>query len=283
MGTSNYNLPMINGTDSVKIPRDINNLAVEVDSALKAIKTESLAFKRNNSGVYYLAHRGASNIAPENTMPAFEYAGELGFWGIETDVWRTADGVWMCMHDETVDRMTNGTGKVEALTLEYIKSLTIDSGSNVSLYESLRVPTLEECFAVCKKYNCAPVVEIKGLNAKDLLYEVIALAKKHGVYENLQLTFGDQITATALRQLDEQIVIHQLAGTSQAAITFIKELKNAVACLLFSNITPEVVTAYHNEGILISTYGMFTMGQVLDLVKMNVDFIIADNHGGHIK
>lgn len=247
-------------------------------------KTSTLqVYQLQSQSTRFFAHRGASNIAPENTIPAFEFAGELGFSGIETDAWRTSDGVWVCIHDETVNRTTNGTGTVEALTSTYINTLVIDGGLNVALYDGLKVPTLEQYFRVCKKYNCVAAVEVKGTGASAYLHEIIDMAKSLGVYNQLQLIIGDQATATALRTIDKNVIIHQLSGTSQASIDFVKGLGNAIAGLVYTAVNQEVVASYHAEGIPVSTYGMSTLSQVLDLLNKNVDFIIADNHGGNVR
>ena len=112
-----------------------------------------------------IGHRGYSAIAPENTLPAFKLAGEHGFWGVECDITPTADGVWVLMHDNDVDRMTDGTGIVTDLTYDEIRALRVDSGNGIEQYPDLRVPTLVEYLDVCKEYALHPVIEIKS-NAK---------------------------------------------------------------------------------------------------------------------
>ena len=67
------------------------------------------------------AHRGDKDCRPENTMPAYEHAIEVGADAIEVDVHQTKDGVLVMMHDHTVDRTTNGTGKVSDMTLAEIR------------------------------------------------------------------------------------------------------------------------------------------------------------------
>lgn len=74
-----------------------------------------------------LAHRGASHYAPENTRAAFDLALEMGANGIETDLHLTRDGHVVLIHDKTVDRTTDGTGAVAAMTLAEVKAL--DAGS----------------------------------------------------------------------------------------------------------------------------------------------------------
>ena len=59
-----------------------------------------------------IAHTGYSAVAPGNTIPAYEAAGKSDFWGAECDIQRTKDGVWILMHNDTVDDMTDGTGTV---------------------------------------------------------------------------------------------------------------------------------------------------------------------------
>ena len=73
------------------------------------------------------AHRGYSAVAPENTLPSFKKAGEYGFWGAECDTSVTADGVWVIMHDDSVDRTTDGEGKIGDLTFDEIRSLTMST------------------------------------------------------------------------------------------------------------------------------------------------------------
>ncbi len=69
------------------------------------------------------AHRGFAARAPENTMAAFRQAAEFGCLWIETDVQLSADGVPVLIHDETVNRTTNGSGKVTDLTLRELRAL----------------------------------------------------------------------------------------------------------------------------------------------------------------
>src|ERR671916_458700 len=98
-----------------------------------------------------LAHRGASALAPENTIEAFRLAVEAGAGGLELDVHVTRDGHIVVIHDATVDRTTNGTGAVSEMTLEELRRL--DAGHNFSpdggptrpyRGRGVRVPTLGE-------------------------------------------------------------------------------------------------------------------------------------------
>ncbi|MEA2641502.1 MAG: glycerophosphoryl diester phosphodiesterase, partial [Chloroflexota bacterium] len=89
-----------------------------------------------------LAHRGASGYAPENTFAAFDVAVSMGADGVETDVQLTGDGALVLLHDDTVDRTTDGHGLLVELTLEQVSRL--DAGHWYGeLFGGERIPTLE--------------------------------------------------------------------------------------------------------------------------------------------
>lgn len=96
-----------------------------------------------------IAHRGARKFAPENTIPAFEKAIEMGMDYIEIDVRATSDGALVLSHDSTVDRMTGETGKVAEMTLAQIKEL--DAGKAFGGdYGGTRIPTLQETLELAR-------------------------------------------------------------------------------------------------------------------------------------
>ncbi len=92
------------------------------------------------------AHRGASVYAPENTLPAFQLAVEQGADAIELDAKLCADGHVVVFHDPTVDRTTDGSGRVDELSLADLKRLDADCSPDRN-YPGTQVPTLEEVFA----------------------------------------------------------------------------------------------------------------------------------------
>ncbi|MBQ9552269.1 MAG: hypothetical protein IJU96_05830 [Clostridia bacterium] len=129
----------------------------------------------NLGGAHMIAHRGYSAMAPENTLPAFKLAGENGFWGAECDTSPTADGVWVVMHDDTVDRTTSGEGPVNSFTFDEIRALTIDGGNHPEQFPEANVPLLSEYLDVCKAYGLHCVIEIKDCTPVDLLPDLAAL------------------------------------------------------------------------------------------------------------
>jgi len=129
------------------------------------------------------AHRGASVYAPENTMAAFHLAEQQGANAIELDVKLSADGQVVVIHDPMVDRTTDGTGRVSALSLAALKEL--DAGAFFSeQYRGERIPTLDDIFAVFGKRLFINVELSNYTTARDNLVEsVVELVNRHGLHE----------------------------------------------------------------------------------------------------
>ncbi|MBQ8403145.1 MAG: glycerophosphodiester phosphodiesterase [Clostridia bacterium] len=118
-------------------------------------------WQQSEKNVYVAAHRGASELYPENTMAAFRAALEMGVDQIETDVRVTADGELVLIHDEAVDRTTDGTGKVCEFTLSELKKL--DAGAKKGAkFAGERIPTLRELMELVKDHSTLTLdIELK--------------------------------------------------------------------------------------------------------------------------
>ncbi len=107
---------------------------------------------------YVLAHRGNRVRCPENTLAAFRQALADGADALETDLHLTADGVFVCIHDATVDRTTNGSGPVAGMTLAQLRALSASYGR--AEFTAERVPTLAETAALLPE-DVALALELK--------------------------------------------------------------------------------------------------------------------------
>ncbi len=110
-------------------------------------KVNKAFMQPGSSVVLVAAHRGAHLEAPENSMPAFRTAIELGIDIIELDVRCTKDGKLVLMHDRTVDRTTNGRGPVDSFTFEEIRKLKLKFNGKIT---EEQIPTLEEALLLAK-------------------------------------------------------------------------------------------------------------------------------------
>lgn len=123
-----------------------------------------------------VAHRGYSNVAPENTLPAYKLAKQMGFSYVETDVRFTSDSVPVLLHDDTINRTSNGTGAINSMTWEQVQ--TYDFGSWKSEdYSGTKIPSFSQFIELCRNIGLYPYIELQvGTQAQiqGLVYAVCA-------------------------------------------------------------------------------------------------------------
>uniref|UniRef100_A0A8C1PKF8 GP-PDE domain-containing protein n=2 Tax=Cyprinus carpio TaxID=7962 RepID=A0A8C1PKF8_CYPCA len=117
----------------------------------------------SSGGVSAVAHRGGGHDAPENTIAAIRAASENGATGVELDLEFTADGVPILMHDDTVDRTTNGSGALSKLLFSELRKLDAAAKHRFSdRFRGEKVPTLQEAVEECIKRQLTIYFDVKG-------------------------------------------------------------------------------------------------------------------------
>lgn len=145
------------------------------------------------------AHRGSSGTHPENTLPAMKAAILSGADGIELDIHVLKSGELIVMHDERVDRTTNGSGFLKDYTLSEVKKLVIGK----RLFRKIRVPTLEEIFKLVSGTDMILNIELKTdvFEYEGIEQKVLALADKFPEVKRMYSSFNPD-TLIRLRDLD---------------------------------------------------------------------------------
>lgn len=142
--------------------------------------------KDKDLNIISISHRGYNPIAPENTLPAFILAKEKGFNYVECDVSFTSDGVPVLLHDDTIDRTSNGSGKISNLT--YNQVLQYDFGSwKSNEYAGTKIPTFKEFIVLCKNIGLHPCIELKdnGNYTQEQILEIVDIVKNCGMKGNV--------------------------------------------------------------------------------------------------
>lgn len=202
-----------------------------------------------------IAHSGGASYAPENTLAAITLAGKMGFKAVEFDIRPTKDGKWVVMHDETVDRMTNGSGKIQDYTLKQIKYFNIDAGTNIKDYADLKIPTLEEALDECKKRKLEPYIEIKfngGVIEKETMSSLTDILKKKGFEKCAVLSFNIEQLKAVKELQDGHKPVYLTEVITPESIELAKSLgKNAVICFNAGKNAdnPEKIRLISNAGL----------------------------------
>jgi len=220
-----------------------------------------------------IAHRGASAYAPENTMAAFRRAVEMGCTEVETDVCLTRDGHLLLLHDDTLDRTTNGAGRAEDLTLDELKRLDAGSWTDPLLswdrdYRGERLITLQElldefgdrltCHVEIKNPmpGLVPAV-VAAIAERDLIDHVFIAAVNDdtSLQEAIRLAPGIR-TASAPVDL--------LRAEGPAAIRHCAERGYSMVTLAAFNQTRELVDLAHSLGMEARSSGIRNRAQMIE-------------------
>ena len=196
-----------------------------------------------------LAHRGLVQHAPENTLPAFAAAIELGL-SIELDVYQTQDEHLVVIHDKTVDRTTNGTGEVIQMTLAEIRKL--DAGSWFDRrFDGEKVPTLEEVFKLTRERQRTPVTI--ALNMKvispGIEKNIVQLVEKYELFDQL-CAFGQSSDSShRFKQANSKLQTTVYLNNSEAD-QFRRALQDPLADCLWVHFMPnaEAIEQAHKLG-----------------------------------
>lgn len=191
------------------------------------------------SAIVLTAHRGYQSLGPENSLASFRAAGELGFDYIETDVYRTTDGVLVCIHDSMVDRTYNGTGNVIDKSYEELKQLRIDTVRSdygcpdISTFADadLVIPTFEQYLQICKAYGCKPFIELKDYR-DGVTQAVIDMALKYFEATDIMISCSCLNELVKAHEINGDLFQHLIWGdTSDAgyanSIAVLSQMKNA--------------------------------------------------------
>lgn len=216
--------------------------------------------------IYVIAHRGASAYAPENTFPAFELALKMGSCGIETDIHITKDNVPVLIHDATVDRTTNGTGRVNDLTLEEIKRL--DAGGWFSPeFIGTQIPTLEEFLKTFGK-KVHLVLEIKDKNATERTFKLV---------EDLELLDDSTFISFNIEVLKEIMNFEPNANVGfltnyvdEELMKMVKDNNIKQICPYAPSLTESIVGLIRDYGLDIRVWGVDTEDIMEKMINLGI-------------
>jgi glycerophosphoryl diester phosphodiesterase len=221
------------------------------------------------------AHRGASKIAPENTMAAFSAAVELGADGLELDIHLSQDSIPVVIHDESLERTTDGRGLVANASLEQLQQL--DAGGWFSpefMGESL--PTLAEVLSEFSG-KLSLNLELKEFSAG---VEVLSLLRQHPDAEVVISSF-DYDLLKGLRSLDEALPLAVLFddGSWRQAVRLANEISACAFHPADNLVCRRMVAACRKLALPVSVWTVDRERQARSLVRMGVSGLFTNDPG----
>lgn len=224
------------------------------------------------------AHRGASGSAPENTLPAFELAIEQGADGIEFDVQLTRDDHVVVIHDETLERTTDGHGWVADHSLDDLRKL--DASAGIEGYAGVRIPTLAELFDLVKDTDLRLNVELKNsrIPYQGMEERVIGLIDRFGVADRVIVSSFDH---NSLRGLAESGTTLPLGVLYSEPLwrpwNYAVKLGASAVHPSLSATRAKVVERCHEAGLEVNVWTVNEPEEVERMADLGVDALIT-NH-----
>ena len=225
---------------------------------------------------WIIAHRGASGYTPENTMAAFERAVQLGAGFIETDLHLTRDARFVAIHDDTLERTSNGRGLVRDHTLAELRALDVGLWYDRQ-FAGERIPTLEEILAFARQHDVIFYLEIKHGAAWGMHHTLVgALQSAENAARTVVISF-DASTLAPLPKLDPGIMMGLLADHSQPDLVHsATELGARQICPRVNLITQELVDRAHAADLQVVAWTVNDPDQMRSLIQTGIDGIMTD-------
>ncbi|MFZ3070119.1 MAG: glycerophosphodiester phosphodiesterase family protein [Anaerolineaceae bacterium] len=225
------------------------------------------------------AHRGASALAPENTLAAFRLARQLGADGIELDVMLSADDRLVVIHDDTVDRTTNGSGKVAGMPYAALREL--DAGAHFgSAFRGEQLPTLTEVY---EELGGKLLINVELKNYSHpfdaLTRHVIALTERFNLQDSVLLSSFNPTNLSRARHINPKLQLGLLTSPGS------RLMQGAVGRLFpydalhpyHADVTEVMVARLHGIGKRVNTWTVDDPQALLRMYACGVDGVICND------
>ncbi len=231
---------------------------------------------KNNNKVLIMAHRGASSIAPENTLKAFKTAIELKADFIEFDVLETKDGEIVVCHDHEISRLTGQHAYIRDLSLGELKSFDFGEGE--------KIPTLEELIEVTiGKINLNCEVIEAGIS-----YKVVKILQKYSIIESTIISSFILSELLQFQKIDSELKLGLVLTKDMVSPRWvIKFCKKAINNNFFAihpywkAINKEIVEFAHSNGLIVNIwtqiYEPIEDSDLREVVRMGIDGLMHDD------
>jgi len=226
-----------------------------------------------------IAHRGASALAPENTLSAFRRAAEIGAKWVEFDVMLAACGEVVVIHDETLDRTTNGTGLVCDYPYDYLK--TLDAGSWFNLaFLGEKIPTLRDVLRVLQDCHLLANIEIKPSKGQEeqTVKNVLEVTKQHWLVNTPVLfsSFSYEVRSFVRKYSPTSLLaclMHEWQEDWQKASD---ELQCVAIDINHNILNPERIKEIKSTGRLLLSYTIDDPKRARELFSLGVDAVFSN-------
>ena len=230
----------------------------------------------NAGNVKMIAHRGLSGLEQENTNSAFIAASNRSYYGIETDVHRTADGKFIIIHDDNTKRVAGDEMIVEKTTYETLRSIRLLDKDGQKGRKDLMMPSLEEYISICKKAGKEAVLELKNHFKPEHVYDIIDIVSEIGWLEHTTFISFDLPNMICIRErLPEQSAQYLISQHTEWLVDML--IKHRLDLdINHKAVSRELVDTLHAAGLKVNVWTVDTVEDAQRVIDCGVDFITSN-------
>lgn len=235
---------------------------------------DTIKFEKKNTRV--VAHRGLSGIEVENTNSAFVAAGNRSHWGIETDIYKTADGKFVIGHDDNYKRLSGEEIFLEKETLERLRQVVFFDKDGTKNRVDLRPATLENYLSIVKKYEKHAVLELKSNFTDEEIARIIEIIKEYDYLDNLTfISFNYDNLLRVRKILPNQSAQYLFWKITDAEIERLVRDKIDVDVWVVE-LTKEQIEACHRAGLKVNCWTVDDPKKAEELDSWGIDIITSN-------
>ena len=235
---------------------------------------DTVKFDRKNTLV--VAHRGVSGIETENTAAAFIAAGNRSYYGVETDIYRTIDGRFVCNHDGNLLRIAGENIAVEGASLSTLQSIVLYDKDGTKGRADLRPASLENYISICKKYGKHCVLELKSDFTDEETERFIEVIKKLDYIDGVTfISFNYENLVKVRRVLPGHSVQFLFSKVTDEIVEKVIKDKFDVD-VNYKALTDEVIERFHAAGVKINCWTVDTVEDAERLAEKGVEYITSN-------
>ena len=232
--------------------------------------------KFDNRSARMVAHRGVSGLERENTAAAFVAAGNRSYFGVETDIYRTANGRFVVNHDGNAARVGGVDIAMEGAAWEDLCGIVLYDMDSSKDRLDLRLPSLENYISICKRYEKICVLELKSLFTDEETAAIVDICRKYDYLDHvifISFHYDDLLKVRSI--LPDQPCQYLTGDNSDEMIAKLADARMDID-IIHTALNEERIDAMHAAGLLVNCWTVDDPARAAELAAWGVDFITSN-------
>jgi len=223
-----------------------------------------------------VAHRGVSGLETENTCAAFVAAGNRSYYGIETDVHKTADGKYVVFHDDTTGRLAEVNVTIEETDYDTLRKMQLRQKDGNFGRSDLRIANLQEYIGICKYYEKIAVLELKNHSEKADVIEIGKIIEDMGYLDRVTFISFDFENLVYVKEIYPNQPVQYLTGSCNRQLAQRLAAYGMDLDIYFEGVNPGMMADCKELGIKVNCWTVDQLEDARRLVEMGVRYITSN-------